>query len=213
MAKRQPASFPLTNPGITRRQWLGRAGIVATAITGLDISAIAQQLPPGAGMAAAPPCDPSTKPTPARTPAGFRPGAPQRSRLSDDSDKGQALIVTGSVIGLRCGLIAGAMIDVWPASSANASGMKYRGRQRTDAAGQYRFVTIVPRESTSGHAPHINMRVGVPGKLTFTTMAFLPDAVSASNATDRDYDPLLAMKLIDRSAAALTASFNVILDL
>ena len=176
----------------------------------------AQQLPPGVGVAAAPPCDPTAKLTPSRSAAGYRANVPQRTKLSDSGDPGQALHLTGSVIGLRCGLIAGATVDVWHASASgvmDASGMRLRGSQRTDAEGRYRVETIVPG-AAAGQAPRVNMRVTVPGKTTLTTMVFLPDAVAgALNKQDKAFDAVLAMALLDRSSARLTASFNVILDL
>ncbi len=168
-------------------------------------------------MPATPPCDPSTKPTPSRAAAGFRAGAPYRTRLADPGEPGQALVLTGAVIGLRCGLIEGATVDVWQADAKGitdaSGGMRLRGRQRTDAAGRYHVETIVPGRQ-AGRAPRLNIRITVPGKATLTSMLFLPEgAGGGSNARDRDFDPLLAMALVERTAARLTASFNVILDL
>nr|MBP6716536.1 hypothetical protein [Acidobacteriota bacterium] len=75
----------------------------------MGADAAAQQLPPGVGIAATPPCDPATTPTPKRVPVpAWRAGAPQRTTLSESADTSMALTLTGAVIGLRCGLIAGA---------------------------------------------------------------------------------------------------------
>jgi protocatechuate 3,4-dioxygenase beta subunit len=180
------------------------------------VTASAEQLPPGVGMAATPPCDPSTKPTPGRTPAGFRPGAPSRTQLAAAGEPGTRLTLTGAVIGLRCGLIAGATVELWQADARgvlDAAGMRLRGTQLTDAQGRYRVESIVPGAAT-GQAPRVNMRITVPGKATLTTMLFLPAAIAgAANARDRAFDPLLAMTLSERTAAHVTAFFNVILDL
>jgi len=176
----------------------------------------AQQLPPQFGVPATPPCDPATKPTPSRPATGFRAGAPNRTRLTDPGEPGQPLVLTGAVIGLRCGVIAGATLDVWQADAkgvADPTGMRLRGRQRTDVAGRYHVETIVPG-SRGGQAPRLNVRVTVPGKATLTTSLFLPGAIAGdANARDKQFDPLLAMVLVERTAKALTASFNVILDL
>ena len=192
---------------------------VTCAVTGLTLwrmRADAQQLPPGVGVAATPPCDPSTKPTPGRTVTGVRTNAPTRTTLTDAGEAGQSLVMTGAVIGLRCGFIAGATIDVWHANAAgvmDASGTRLRGRQRTDTDGRYRVETIVPG-AAAGQAPHLNVRVTVPGKATLDTKIFLPDSVGgAANKLDKTFDPLLAMTLLDRTARRLTTSFNVILDL
>ena len=54
----------------------------------------------------------------------------------------------------------------------------------------------------------------MPGKATLATMIFLPAAAGGDrNASDKAFDPLLVMTLIEHTAARLTASFNVILDL
>lgn len=217
MTTPQSASSLLTiSHGLTRRQMLSRGALAVAAIAGWRVTGGAQQLPPGVGVAATPPCDPSTKPTPARTPAGFRVNAPRRSTLNEKGEAGRALVLTGAVIGLRCGFIKGATIDVWQADAKgvlDAAGMRLRGQQLTDTDGHYHVETIVPG-APAGQAPRINMRIVVPGKATLTTMLFLPDAVAAAaNKQDTSFDPLLAMTLIDRSAARVTASFNVILDL
>ena len=68
--------------------------------------------------------------------------------------------------------------------------------------------------AAAGQAPHLNVRVTVPGKATLDTKIFLPDSVGgAANKLDKTFDPLLAMTLLDRTARRLTTSFNVILDL
>lgn len=141
---------------------------------------------------------------------------PVRTRIAEANEPGTPLTISGSLIGLRCGLIAGATIDVWQADTKGAfedAGTRLRGRQLTDAGGKYRIDTIVPG-AKSGQAPRINLRVTVPGKATLTTLLFLPDALAAAaNAKDREFDPLLAMTLIDRTTTRVTTSFNVILDL
>ena len=139
-----------------------------------------------------------------------------RTELAAAGEPGQTLVLTGAVIGLRCGWIAGATLDAWQGDrngTSDAAGMRLRGRQRTDAAGRYRLESIVPG-ARPGEAPRLNLRVTVPGKATLNTMIFLPDAVAGvENRRDPQYDPLLAMTLVDRTAARVTASFNVILDL
>ncbi len=200
----------------TRRDWLTTSVVSLAGLTMWRVSAAAQQLPPGFGVAATPPCDPSTKPTPARTLTGYRAVSPARTKITEVGEPGSVLNITGAVIGLRCGLIPGATIDVWQADAngaVDASGTRLRGRQLTDAEGKYRIETIVPG-AIAGQAPRVNLRITVPGKATLNTSVFLPDAVAgAANKKDAAFDPLLAMTLVDRTAARISASFNVILDL
>ena len=200
---------------LTRREWLARCASVTAMCGGVLAVGQAAQLPPGAGVAATPPCDPSTKPTPARPVAGFRPDAPRRNRLTEAGDTGQVLSLTGAVIGLRCGLISGATVDIWhaDANGATQSGLRLHGQQKTDSGGRYRFETIVPG-ALPGQAPRINLRVTVPRKAMLDTILFLPDAMNkAADARDKAFDELLAMTLVERTTARVTASFNVILDL
>lgn len=120
------------------------------------------------------------------------------------------------MIGLRCGFIAGASVDLWHADTKGVSdrtGMRLRGRQLTNPEGRFQFDSVVPGAAT-GEAPRVNIRVTVPGKATLTTVLFLPERIAgAANGRDRDYDELLKMTLIDQTASQVKASFNVILDL
>lgn len=107
-------------------------------------------------------------------------------------------------------------MELWQADAKgvmDVAGMRLRGHVRTDSEGRYRVETIVPG-AVGASAPRLNLRVTVPGKATLNTLVFLPDAVAgAANTRDKAFDPLLAMTLLDRTAARVTASFNVILDL
>jgi len=166
----------------TRREWLIRT----LSLTG---AAFAAQLPPGFGTAATPPCDPSTKPTPANKPVDQK--GPPWLRLT----------LEGAVIGIRCGFVAGATVTAWIGDAKAAA--------TTDAGGRYRVNLAVPK--TAG-APRVNIRVVVPKKTTLTTYLFLPVEVPhAGNAAG--LDPLLRMKLVKQTADTVAATFNVFLDL
>lgn len=176
---------------LTRREWLLQALSLAGA-------AFASQLPPGFSTAAMPACDPSTKPTPARKQLPDQTGAP-----------GRQLTLDGAVIGIRCGLIAGAKVIV------SAGGTKTTAT--TDVGGRYHLRVVLPK--TTG-ATRVNLRVEVPPTAerktptTLTTFLFLPDEIAhAANAKTAGFDPLLRMKLVKQTADALEARFDVILDL
>jgi protocatechuate 3,4-dioxygenase beta subunit len=167
----------------TRREWLLRSLSLAGA-------AFAAQLPPGFSTPAPPPCDPSPKPTPARQEAAGQAGAP-----------GAQLTLEGWVIGIRCGTIAGALVTVWNGSA--------RASATTDAAGRYRVSLVLPRVSGT----RVNLRVDVPKsaktpKTSLSTVLSLPSEGAAGAS-----DPLLSMKVTKRTPQAITASFDVILDL
>ena len=168
---------------LTRREWL----IQSLSLTG---AAFALQLPPGFSTPAPPPCDPSTKPTPARTPVARQAGAP-----------GKKLSLEGFVIGIRCGVIAGATVTVWAGDA--------RTVVKTDATGRYALNLVLPKVT----APRVNLRVDVPRSAktpstTLTTHLFIPGDVAPAG-----FDPLLSMKIAKRSSDAIDATFDVILDL
>jgi protocatechuate 3,4-dioxygenase beta subunit len=194
---------------LTRRVWFqSMAGAVAALISAARAEAkearFGAQLPPQFGVPAAPPCDPNTKPTPARPARGFQPGAPWQKTVVPDGP-GTRVTLEGAVIGLRCGFIKDAIVDIWIGTA--------RGRQRTDANGRYAFEVLVPPSSGS-MAPRVNMRVDVPAKQVLTTYLFLPDEIkTAQNKRDRAFDPLLQMKIMGAPGTAIRAKFDVILDL
>jgi protocatechuate 3,4-dioxygenase beta subunit len=168
----------------------------------------AAQLPPQFGVPAPPPCAPGTKPTPARRADGFEPNAPFSRTMAGESAPGSlALELTGFVIGLKCGPIAGAIVDVWTASG--------RVRQRTSAEGRFLFDRIVvPARQAVG--PAVNLRVEVPGKTSLATTLFLPAALVPDGASrGASFDPLLEMSLAQGAVAGRprACTFDVILDL
>jgi protocatechuate 3,4-dioxygenase beta subunit len=168
---------------LTRREWM--ASVLSLAGAGLTA-----QLPPGFGTPAPPPCDPSTKPTPARKPVEGQTGAP-----------GAKLSLEGFVIGIRCGVLSGAGVTAWVGDS--------RVTVKTDANGHYTLNLVLPKVAS----PRVNLRIDVPKSAktpaaTLTTHLFLPGGVAPA-----ELDPHLTMKVINRSADAIRASFNVFLDL
>lgn len=179
---------------LTRRECLIRVSRSLSLVG----AAFTLQLPPGFGTAATPACDPSTKPTPSRKPLALQTGAPWKD-----------LSLDGAVIGIRCGLIAGATVTASVGGAATTT--------VTDAGGRYHLKLALPK--TAG-AARVNLRVEVPPKAgkkartTLTTFLFLPDEIAhAANAKAAGFDPLLRMKLVKDSPAVLEARFDVILDL
>jgi catechol 1,2-dioxygenase len=86
----------------------------------------------------------------------YVPGAPLAksfARLDDGTDNGEVLIMSGRVLGKGGRPIADAIVDVWHANSQgnysyfDPSQSRYNNRRRieTDAQGQYKFRSIVPR--------------------------------------------------------------------
>lgn len=157
------------------------------------------------------PCN-DAKPTPAAPDEKtFKPNAPERPAIATGIP-GQKLVLTGTVAGVICGPIKGAVVDFWqtdPTGAYDLTGFKLRGKQRTDAKGVYRLETIVPG-GYAGRAPHLNAKVQPPGKPGLTTQVFLPD--NPANARDGQFKPELAMKIVSKTADTISATFNFVLN-
>jgi len=121
------------------------------------------------------------------------------ARLDDGSDKGEVLVMHGTVRETDGTPIAGAIVDVWHANTLGAYSVfdpgqtAYNNRRRieTDAEGRYRFHSIVPsgysvppQGSTEqllgaigrhGNRPaHIHFFVSAPGHRHLTTQINIP---------------------------------------
>ena len=193
---------------LSRRVFLGVIVPIASALPrpgawrqGLDQFAVSS-----------PPCTPDVKPTPAvPRDASFKPGAPLRTSLIEPGMPGTRLTVTGTVAGLTCGRIGGADLEFWQADSRGVydrAGFRLRGRQRTDADGRYRLVTIVPA-APPGRAPHLAVHVRVAGKAELWTELFFPD--DPRNSRDARFRPELLLKLT-RADDGQAAMFDIMLE-
>ena len=192
---------------VTRRRalsqafaWAGALGVVHTLKAGGQQS-LDQFLN-------APPCK-DEKLTPAVAPQpAYAAGAPARTSLVEPGAAGARVVVTGHVIGLKCGRIKGARVDFWHADATGAypATGSLRGHQLTDADGKYRLETIRPG-APAGRARHLAARVEPPGKPALTTVLFFPG--DPANARDKTFQPQLVMKELTGG----TYSFDFILDL
>jgi len=128
--------------------------------------------------------------------------------------EGDVIEVTGRVLGLRSGPLAGATVEIWQADAAgryhhprDPSGgadpnFQGFGAVRSDGAGRWMFRTIRPRFYGSGawaRTPHIHFRVLAAGGGELVTQMYFPG--EAMNARDGLYRSLAS----DAARAALTA--------
>ena len=196
----------------SRRKFIGA---VATPLAWLALRPGAKASGQGLGQfgTGTPGCKVDEKATSA-APEGpdFKPGSPTRASLIEAGVTGIKLVLTGTVTGLTCGRIKGAVVDFWQADASgsyDASGFRLRGRQLTDANGGYRLETIVPG-APAGRARTLHVKVQPPGKALFTTQMFFPD--DALHTKDPAFKPdLLATMVFSSDGKA--ASFNVVLDI
>jgi protocatechuate 3,4-dioxygenase beta subunit len=125
---------------------------------------------------------------------GFKPGSPERASLIEASAPGPRIIVSGFVIGLKCGRVKSARLDFWhadPRGAVDTQGFRCRGHQLTDADGKYRLETSMPG-SVGTRAPHLAVRLTAPGQPPLTTLLFFPD--DPKNTRDPQFAPKLVMK-------------------
>src|SRR5688572_18201130 len=74
--------------------------------------------------------------------SGFKTGSPERASLIEPGVPGQSVILSGFVIGLKCGRVKSARLDFWhadPRGALDTQGFRFRGHQLTDANGRYRL--------------------------------------------------------------------------
>jgi protocatechuate 3,4-dioxygenase beta subunit len=158
------------------------------------------------------PCK-ATSPTPAAPdPDTYRTGSPARTVLAGRGAGGRRLVLTGTVGGVVCGPIAGALLDFWQADASgryDTTGMTLRGHQRSDARGAYRLETIVPGPYDH-RAPHLNVKVQAPGKPALLTQLFLPG--DPRNAHDPAFRPELVVT-VTSGPDGLAGTFDFVLDL
>jgi protocatechuate 3,4-dioxygenase beta subunit len=141
-----------------------------------------------------PPCTEADLTPAVRDPRGFKPGSPSRMSFVESGVTSSKVVLTGFVIGLKCGRVKDARLEFWQADPRGAydmQGFRFRGYQLTDAEGRYRLETIMPGPIAK-RAPHVGARLTPPGQPPLTTVLFFPD--DARNAADPQFAPKLVMK-------------------
>jgi protocatechuate 3,4-dioxygenase beta subunit len=177
----------------TRRRFL--RGIAATGAVGLSLPAAphlaaAQEMPP------TPACGDGHASTPAQTPGPyFTPGSPARTDLREAGMAGTPIVLTGFVLTRSCRPIPRALVELWHADDAGAydnDGFRLRGHQFSDAAGRYRFATIVPG-LYPGRTRHFHVRFQAPAEPVLTTQFYFPG--EPGNDRDRIFDAALLLDI------------------
>ena len=190
---------------VTRRQFLE---------TGLSVS-FAGIAPQGLGefLTATVPCK-DDKPTPAARPDVPAGTALEKMEIVRPAAGATALTITGFVVGLKCGGIKGARVDLWHADAKGAyltGAAALRAFQLTDGKGKFVFGSVLPG-AAAGKPRVLNIRVQTytPGKAELTTVLFFPD--DPLRTKDPRFKPALELKM-SGSGASQSARFDVLLDL
>ena len=131
----------------------------------------------------------------------YKSGAPANAELCASGSGGkEKLVVTGKVTGApHCAPLMGARVEVWQADAhgeyTQVGGLQddprclLRASLTTDAAGHYRYATILPGEYP-GRPRHIHYRVSAPGHAPLVTQLYfgaggsIPAALQATLRRD-----------------------------
>ena len=191
--------------GQTRRGFLLATGTLAAA--GLSFDAHARELAP------TPACHDGDAPTIRQTEGPFfKPKSPQRSDLREAGLRDDEVELSGFVLTRTCRPLANALIDLWHADERGEydnRGFRYRGHQRTDASGRYRFRTVRPAVYV-GRTRHYHVKVQAAGSRLLTTQLYFPDELE--NQRDSMFRRELLMKIASAGDGA-AARFDFVLDI
>ena len=142
----------------------------------------------------------------------FKPRSPARADLVEPATRGRIYQLEGLVLTRHCRPVAGVLLDLWHADENgdyDDSGFRYRGHLFSDAAGRYRFRTILPG-LYPGRTRHYHLKVQAPRQSILTTQLYFPN--EPRNRIDEFFSPQLLMH-ISQSSALTSARFDFILDI
>jgi protocatechuate 3,4-dioxygenase beta subunit len=144
----------------------------------------------------------------------YKPGAPHRAVLADDRDRGERLVIAGTVLSTECEPIANAELDIWHADAAgryDLDGYHFRGALVTDAKGRYELHTIVPGRYLNGdryRPAHVHVKLRAAGRRELTTQLYF------AGDPYNDGDPFIVESLIMQTrklGATRRAGFDFVL--
>jgi protocatechuate 3,4-dioxygenase beta subunit len=142
----------------------------------------------------------------------FKPRSPERADLVEPATRGQIYQLEGLVLTRSCRPLPGVLLDLWHANENgdyDDSGFRYRGHQFSDAAGRYRFRTILPG-LYPGRTRHYHLKVQAPRQRILTTQLYFPN--EPRNNRDDFFSPQLLMR-ISQASAVSSARFDFILNI
>lgn len=141
----------------------------------------------------------------------FKPKSPLLGDLRQGGLKGETVILAGFVLTRDCQPVANALVDLWHADAKgdyDNRGFRGRGHQFTDAAGRYRFVTVLPARYT-GRTRHFHVKVQAANGPVLTTQLYFPE--EPGNARDPLFQRELLMA-VTRSGADRAARFDFVIE-
>jgi catechol 1,2-dioxygenase len=154
----------------------------------------------------------------------YRAGAPFRTKLYDEGEKGDVLVISGTVVARNGRPLTGALLEIWQASAEGRydnddpdhppgkNEFHLRGRLKTDEKGRYEFETVRPAPYSIGQGryrpAHIHVKVHHEGHKSLTTQFYFNG--DKYNKTDPWYKPSLVLDLKPDGKRS-RATFKVVL--
>src|SRR5215203_1510842 len=190
-----PNEFRVTRRGFLAASMILYDGLLSRTAGGLNAFAATVVMEP------TPACVDTDDITPPQT-AGpfFKPRSPERKSLLEPGIQGVKISLEGNVRSTKCKPVPGALVDIWQADGSGTydnAGYKLRGHQFADAAGKYRFETIVPGVYP-GRTRHFHVRVQAPNRPVLTTQLYFPG--EPENKRDFIFNNKLVVALSDSGA-------------
>ncbi len=183
------------------------------AAGGLYVAANYAGLVRAQGLAPTPECRDHDNPTEEQIEGPFfKPLSPERADLVAAGTHGRICQLEGHVLTRRCRPVAGALLDLWHADENgdyDDSGYRYRGHIHADAAGRFRFRTILPGLYPD-RTRHYHFKVQAQQRPLLTTQLYFPG--EPRNSLDFYYSPELLMR-ISNGPTEWTARFDFVLDI
>ncbi|MBD0325398.1 MAG: hypothetical protein ICV68_03150 [Pyrinomonadaceae bacterium] len=149
----------------------------------------------------------SFAPTPTNSLGPFyKRGAPRREKLNEANEAGSPLLVAGKVTNTDGVALSNAVIEVFHADNDgeyDMQGFRFRGQVLSQASGEYKFETIVPR-GYGGRPQHIHYVVNAPGHRQLVTQLYFANDPFFGGDPDKNYsrDNLVDRELIRPVALA-----------
>ena len=184
---------------------MAASGLDAAAI-GTDAALAQNELKP------TPACDDGDAPTLRQIEGPFyKPRSPERADLAEPGAAARLVELSGRVLTRSC-RPARALLDLWHADENgdyDDSGFRYRGHLFSDAAGRYRFRTILPG-LYPGRTRHYHLKVQAPRQRILTTQLYFPN--EPRNGSDSFFSPQLLMH-ITQASPLTSAHFDFIINI
>ncbi|MFJ7073666.1 dioxygenase [Streptomyces sp. NPDC098781] len=169
---------------------VGSAAVAAAGISGSTTASASARVRPlaakaaGVPLALTPSCNGGETPEQMEGPL-FKPESPQRTKVITPGITGVPLTLRGVVYDPDCDPLADTLLEFWQTDhngDYDTSGFSLRGHQYTNARGEYRLDTIIPRDywgRWGRRTPHIHVRAQAPGGPLFITQLYFPDDTRA----------------------------------